>query len=348
MTGPNPPEQNKLYPSTRFMGSKKKLLPNIHGIVNGLDFDTAIDAFSGSGVVSYMFKTLGKNVIANDHMHMSSTFAKALIENQNVRLSDSQVKKLLTRAPKSDKFVQTTFKGLYFSQRDSATIDDIRFNLRYIKRPETRSIAMMALIRACMKRRPRGVFTYTGDRYDDGRSDLLRSIKEHFIDAVEQVNNAVFDNGKINQALNCDALSLVQCKRSLIYIDPPYYTPKSDNQYVRRYHFVEGLARDWKGVEIQDHTQTKKFKSYETPFSNRSGALEAFEKIFKTFQNSIILVSYSSNALPTLEEIVETMSKYKSDVSVIPVNHRYSFGNQGHKVGDNRNVVKEYLFLGRS
>ena len=76
MTVPILPEQNKLYPRTRFMGCKKKLLPNIHEIVNGLDFDTAIDAFSGSGVVSYMFKTLGKNVIANDHMHMSLTFAK--------------------------------------------------------------------------------------------------------------------------------------------------------------------------------------------------------------------------------------------------------------------------------
>ena len=348
MTCSNLPEQNKLYPSTRFMGSKKKLLPNIHEIVNGLDFDTAVDAFSGSGVVSYMFKSLGKNVIANDHMHMSTTFAKALIENQNVRLSEIQIEKLLKKAPKSDKFVQTTFKDLYFSKKDCITIDDIRFNLRYIKRPETRSIAMMALIRACVKRRPRGIFTYTGDRYDDGRSDLLKSIEEHFIDAVSQINDAVFDNGKMNLALNSDALSLIQRKRSLIYLDPPYYTPKSDNQYVRRYHFVEGLARDWKDVEIQEHTQTKKFKSYATPFSNRDGALEAFEHLFKTFQKSIILVSYSSNALPTLEEIVETMSKYKSDVSVIPVNHRYSFGNQGHKVGDNRNSVKEYLFLGQS
>ena len=342
------PEQNKLFPSTRFMGSKKKLLPSIYKIASELEYDTAVDAFSGSGVVSYLFKTLGKNVISNDHMHMSSTFAKALIENQNMQLSEIQVEKLLIKAPKNDKFVQTTFKGLYFNQKDCATIDNIRFNMRYIKRPETRSIAMMALIRACMKRRPRGIFTYTGDRYDDGRSDLLKSIEEHFIDAVSQINGAVFDNGKMNLALNSDALSLVQRRRSLVYLDPPYYTPKSDNQYVRRYHFVEGLARDWKGVEIQEHTQTKKFKSYETPFSTRDGALGAFEQIFKKFKDSIIVVSYSSNALPSLDEIVETMSKYKSNVSVVPVDHKYSFGNQSHKVGDNRNAVKEFLFLGQS
>ena len=85
------PEQNKLFPSTRFMGSKKKLLPSIYKIVSELEYDTAVDAFSGSGVVSYLFKTLGKNVISNDHMHMSSTFAKALIENQNMQLSEIQL-----------------------------------------------------------------------------------------------------------------------------------------------------------------------------------------------------------------------------------------------------------------
>ena len=69
----------------------------------------------------------------------------------------------------------------------------------------------------------------------------------------------------------------------LVYIDPPYYSPLSDNEYVRRYHFVEGLARDWQGVEIQQHTQTKKFKSYPTPFSTRKGAADAFDLLFKKF-----------------------------------------------------------------
>ena len=61
MTDVSLPKQNKLYPSTRFMGSKKKLLPSIYEIVSQLDYDTAVDAFSGSGVVSYLFKTLTRN-----------------------------------------------------------------------------------------------------------------------------------------------------------------------------------------------------------------------------------------------------------------------------------------------
>ena len=138
----------------------------------------------------------------------------------------------------------------------------------------------------------------------------------------------------------------VHWKPDLVYIDPPYYSPFSDNDYVRRYHFVEGLACDWKGVEIQEHTKTKKFKSYPSPFSSRIGAHDAFDKLFSKFQDSILLVSYSSNSLPTKEEILSIMSKYKTHVELVSINYRYSFANQGHKTANNNNKVQEYIFVG--
>ena len=57
------------------------------------------------------------------------------------------------------------------------------------------------------------------------------------------------------------------------------------------------------------------------------------------------MVSYSSNSLPTKDEIVSLISKYKSHVEVIDVDHLYSFGNQ-RKNDEIKNEVKEYLFLG--
>ena len=58
------------------------------------------------------------------------------------------------------------------------------------------------------------------------------------------------------------------------------------------------------------------------------------------------MVSYSSNSLPTKDEMTELMAKHKKNVDVISVDHRYSFGNQAHKVEDNNNKVQEYLFVG--
>jgi DNA adenine methylase len=336
--------QTDAYPSTRFMGSKNKILENIWGACNRFEFNSVLDLFSGSGVVSYMFKAQGKTVFSNDYMAMSSVYTKAMVENNTTTLSQKEVKRILTKEVKDDGFVFSTFKGLYFTNVENKLIDRVRANIKNMRNAYKKSIAMAALMRACTKKRPRGIFTYTGHRYDDGRLDLQTSLEEHFINAVDAINNSVFDNGKKNSSRRGDAMSFTG-KADLVYMDPPYYSKLSDNEYVRRYHFIEGLACDWKDVEMQWHTSTKKFKSYPTPFSSRKGASDAFDKLFNKYKDSIIVVSYSSNSLPTLDEMVEILSKYKR-VEVIQVDHRYSFGNQNHKIEDNKNTVKEYLFIG--
>ncbi|MBV5322481.1 MAG: Dam family site-specific DNA-(adenine-N6)-methyltransferase [Ilumatobacteraceae bacterium] len=339
-------EQVMLYPTTRFMGSKNKLLTEIWSIASQFEFNTAIDLFSGSGVVSYMLKSHGKSVTSNDYMAMSATFAKALIENNDVRLPRGEVLSLMVQKNPTDNFVETKFRGLYFSDDNNRLIDIIRSNIKALENPYQQAIAMSALIRACLKKRPRGIFTYVGDRYDDGRKDLLLTFEKQFIDAVDVINAAVFSNGEKNKANHGDAMNFQSGEPGLVYIDPPYYSPLSDNEYVRRYHFIEGLARNWQGVEIQEHTVTKKFKSYPTPFSSRNGAVQAFDLLFKRFSDSVLMVSYSSNSLPTLDEMVAIMAKHKSHVDVIPVDYKYSFGNQGNKVGNNKNTVQEYIFVG--
>lgn len=333
------------YPPTRYMGSKSKILPHIRDVIRQFDYTSVLDLFSGSGVVSYMLKSEGKEVISNDYMALGATYSKALIENNTVTLPISAAEPLLTPASDSDHFVQKTFEGLYFEDQDNALIDNIRANIKHLRSPYERAIATSALIRACFKKRPRGIFTYVGHRYDDGRKDLKISLKDHFLDAVTAVNNAVFDNGQRNRSRRGDAMT-VRLHPDLVYMDPPYYSTQSDNEYVRRYHFVEGIACDWQGVEMQWHTKTKKFKSYPTPFSTKTGAHSAFDRLFRKFQDSILVVSYSSNSLPTLDEMVALMAKYKQHVEVIAIDYRYSVGNQAHKVNDNKNEAQEYLFVG--
>jgi len=339
------PSQVSAYPPTRFMGSKSKLLSEIWSVVSQFHVETVVDLFSGSGIVGYMFKVQGKSVISNDYMAMSAVFSKAMVENSTVTLPLEEARGLLVQHKESDHFVAITFKDLYYSDAENDLIDTLRTNISAIRDQYKHAIAMAALIRACIKKRPRGIFTYTGQRYNDGRKDLKKSLEQQFLEAVEAVNKSVFDNGKPNKSKNGDAMDLRVEHADLVYIDPPYYSPLSDNEYVRRYHFVEGLARDWKGVEIQEHTQTKKFKSYPTPFSTRKGAADAFDRLFKKFSNSILVVSYSSNSLPTQDEMVAIMAKYKEHVEVVPVDYQYSFGNQS-EAKTHRNSVKEYLFVG--
>lgn len=79
------------------------------------EFETAVDLFSGSGIVGYMLKSHGKAVISNDYMAMSSTFTKAMIENNDITLGVDEALALLEPRKPVDRFVETKFQGLYFS-----------------------------------------------------------------------------------------------------------------------------------------------------------------------------------------------------------------------------------------
>ena len=289
-------------------------------------------------------KTKAKKVITNDFLSFSSVISRAIIENSSTQLSQRDLEFLLSNK-NNNSFVSDHFEDLYFSDTDNKFIDIVRYNIDLLENPNKRAVALAALIRACIKKRPRGVFTFVGHRYDDGRLDIKKPIVDHFLENVAIFNNAVFDNGYQCEAYNNDIFS-VKVAADLVYFDPPYFTPNSDNDYVRRYHFVEGLSRNWENIELQQHTTTKKFRSYDSPFARKDQAYLAFESLISIYKNSIIVISYSSNALPTKEEMIEIISKYKSTVDVHEIDHLYSFGNQNHKIGNNSNRVKEYLFIG--
>jgi len=332
------------YPSTRFMGSKSKLIQPIQQAIASQQCESVLDLFSGSGVVSYMLKACGKQVISNDYMAFSALIGKALIENNSITMSKEIAHSMLEANSASDQFVEQNFDGLYFTESENRLIDTIRANIKTLDNPYLNAIATSALVRACFKKRPRGIFTYVGHRYDDGRKDLNTSLADHFLHAVIALNDAVFDNGKNNTATRLDALK-TQFTPDLVYIDPPYYSPHSDNEYVRRYHFVEGIACDWKDVQMQWETKTRKFKSYPTPFRTKKGTYEAFDQLFSRYRDSTMVVSYSSNSKPSKDEMLELLRSYKPNVDVLSVNHRYSFGNQRHKVQNNKNAVSEYIFI---
>lgn len=331
-------------PSTRYMGSKHKILNSIWNAVADLKFETVLDAFSGSASVSYLFKARGKKVIANDLLHFCYHYANAIIANDKVTLTDNDLEVLLCKHPRAiPTFIQDNFSGLYFEDADNAFLDQTRTNIDLISDPYKRSLALSALVRACLKKRPRGIFAYTGFRYDDGRLDIQMSLREHFIRSVTAFNQAVFDNGKNNEAFNRNIFDL-SVQPDLVYIDPPYYSPRSDSDYLRRYHFVEGLVRYWQGIELQEHTKTKKFNKYPTDFDGKESTYTAFKKLFEKYQDSILVISYSSNSLPSKDEMLDMLNDLGKHVDLYSLDYKYSFGTQhtGEKMA---NTVQEYIFV---
>jgi DNA adenine methylase/adenine-specific DNA-methyltransferase len=328
------------------MGSKHRLLPWIHGVLRGLTFETAADPFVGSGCVAYLLKAMGKRVIASDFLNFPSVLAAATLANSEYRLDAPAVNSLLSPRAKGPNFIEKTFGGIFYTLDDLRFLDRVSANVDDLAHPHQRALARAALIRSCLKKQPRGVFTVSGDlsRYDDGRRDLRLSIEEHFLEQVEAFNSVVFDNGRRHTAKRADVFGLKPKGVDLVYLDPPYVPRSDDNCYMKRYHFLEGLSCYWKGVRIMEETKVKKIEKPFTPFSYRRTAVAAFDRLFQIYRDSIIVLSYSSNGFPDREILEDLLRRYKTTVTAYEKPHRYHFGTHN---GVERAKVDEYLIVGR-
>lgn len=337
------------YPEFRYMGSKSRLLPWLHDIFARLDFETAADPFCGAGSVAYLLKTMGKEVHASDVLHFPSTIARALIANSEETLTGSLVEQLLRSPTVRPDFIERTFSGIFYTPEDLHFLDDVWGNLRSIASSAQAALALTALIRACMKRQPRGVFTVANHpdgtaRYDDGRRDMRLSLREHFVEQVELVNGLIFDNGRIHTAARRDVFE-VDTDRvpDLVYLDPPYVPRADDNCYIKRYHFLEGLSCYWDGMRILERSKVRKIEKVRTPFGYRHSAVAAFEQLFQQYRGSIIVLSYSDNGYPDREVIGDLLGRVKRRVTVHERRHRYHFGTHA---AVERAETTEYVLVG--
>jgi adenine-specific DNA-methyltransferase len=340
------PEPVPLYPELRYMGSKHRLLPWIHGVLRTLEFRTAADPFVGSGCVAYLLKAMGKRVVASDFLNFPTVLASATVANNKYRLDGPAVKALLAHRKNGPNFIESTFKGIFYAPDDLRFLDRVSSNLEDLENPHQRHLARAALLRSCLKKQPRGVFTVSGNlsRYDDGRRDLRLSIEEHFLEQVEAFNRVVFDTGIRHTVKKADVFTMNPEGVDLVYLDPPYVPRSDDNCYMKRYHFLEGLSCYWKGVRIMEETKVKKIEKPYTPFSYRKTAIEAFDRLFRLYRNSIIVLSYSSNGYPDRDELEGLLRRYKQTVTAYERTHRYHFGTHGSV---QRAEVHEYLIVGQ-
>jgi DNA adenine methylase/adenine-specific DNA-methyltransferase len=331
------------FPRLRYMGSKYRLATHLGDVFAEVGGQTALDAFSGSGVVSYLLKTLGYQVTANDFLTFPSIISQATVVNQAETLTSDDIETICGPAADDRDFIQKTFKGLYFTGPDLEFLDSAWSHIDQMS-GHKRALVISALVLAAARRQPRGVFTFTDMRYDDGRRDLRLSLRQHFRERAEEYNRVVFDSGQPCAAVSGDVFDLPAAPYDLVYLDPPYAPPKDDNCYIKRYHFLEGLSVYWRGQTIMENTVTKKLVKRFTPFSYKRTVTDALRRTFEQFQESAIVLSYSSNAVPDAGTIEALLREVKTDVEVRLIDHTYSFGT--HAAAKRRDA-SEYIFIGR-
>jgi adenine-specific DNA methylase len=323
-----------VLPSTRYQGSKYKIIKWIDYYTKDLKFDSVLDAFGGTGCVGYMFKKNGKRIFYNDSLKFNYYVGLALIENPKTILDNNDIDFILKKHSKIKypTFIYDTFHDIYFTDEENKWLDFVITNIIQIKDKYKQALAYFALFQSCIIKRPYNLFhrknlyirTADVERSFGNKKTWDTSFEEHFRKFVDEANNAVFDNKNKNKAFHSDIFDL-DIQADLVYIDTPYISSKGIGvNYFDFYHFLEGIIfyDQWPNL-IDEKSKNKKIKNGKNEWCNKGEIHQAFEKLFKKFKDSILVVSYRDDGTPTISELVQMLEKYKKFIEVKKLEYKY-------------------------
>ncbi len=328
-------KKNPVFPSTRYQGSKLKIADWIWENIEYLQFHTALDAFGGTGCIAYILKQKGKQVTYNDILKFNWFIGLALIENDSVILTSEDVDFLLTKHKEIiyPTFVYDIFKDIYFTDEENQWIDTVVTNIAQLENLYKRALAYYALFQSSIIKRPFNLFHRKNlylrfseiERNFGNKTTWDTPFKTHFRKFVAEANQAVFSNSLQNKALSLDVFE-VEGDFDLVYIDTPYISKNGIGvDYLGFYHFLEGLVRysEWDKI-IDYRMKHKPLKKEKNPWIDRNQIYCAFERLIKKFIDSIIVISYRSDGIPSINELVTLLKKYKSNVEEVKrKNYKY-------------------------
>lgn len=341
-------EEHK-FPRTRYQGSKYKLKDWIKSHLETLSFNTALDAFCGTSSVSYTLKEMNKTVYTNDILSCNYMMSKALIENNKEQITQDDFDNILQKKNhyQYKTFIQDTFEEIYFLDEENAWLDVVIQNIHQIKNEHKKAMFLWALYQSCISKRPynlfhrKNLYVRTSDvkRNFGNKTTWDKPFEEHFYKFIKEINRAVFDTTQEHKAYNKDIFNL-EVKADLVYLDTPYIPKKGTLTYYRDfYHFLEGLTNYENWHKLVDYdSKHKKLKSIYNIWEDKKDIINGFEKLIKKFNKSIIVISYRSDGIPSIDEIVLLLEQKGKKVKVEMIDYQYVLSKKQN--------LKEVLIIG--
>lgn len=338
---------NYQFPEPQYLGAKYTHLPWLNRFIPK-NVRIAVDAFSGSQSVAFLFKQRGIQVITNDFLNFNHQIGLALIENDAYKLCQADLDFLFSEAPKKGQFqlIERTYSDVFFEESEACFLDNLRANIESFDNPYKRALALAIINRSMTRKITMGHFGHTQalryandpERIKRNRS-LVRPLRDIFLDLVPKYNNAIFSNGKENISFNKNILDLLPTLNhvDLIYFDPPYCDSHAD--YQGFYHLLETYTEYWR-----DKNFVNSIRRYEpqrhSGFDKKKDVMDSFNKLFEQSKDiPYWLISYNNRSFPSIEQIKIMIAKYK-DVTIETKTYQNGRGGKGSVAGS-----QEVLFV---
>lgn len=342
-------------PVTRYYGSKRRVVEKIWDVLheNRVEFETMLDLFGGTGIVSYYMARQGKTVMYNDILAFNCEIAKALMTTPKGIFTERDAMRLLRRYPDREylTIIEDNFEDVYYPTEENRTIDTVVQNIAYLDE-EKRASAYYVFFQSCMIKRPFNIFHRKNLNLRTGftranfgnKTTWEQTFDSLFVKFTQELNEfqfTVLPHVEVTNlpALHCDRMS------DLVYIDTPYFRERQSAAitYHNRYHFLEGLMHY---EDIPNHINqgkvNREIRFGENPeFEKRSHYIIDLHTLLARHQQSTIAMSYTSAGFPSIDELCDVISQYKDEVIVC------NLGNHPFALNRNNNDRQEVLIIGR-
>ena len=338
-----------------YIGNKRKLLPLIQqaiGATRALHNPQPVflDAFAGSGVVSRLAKAMGFRVISNDWepyaYEINSAFVGCNEPPEFARLGGMEAAfAMLNSLPPVEGYFATNMcpaddgnpdpehERMFFTHRNGSKTDAVREGMEkwdregLISRMEKSVLLASLIYSVSYVSNTSGVFKGFHRGWGGASGTALYRI----LSDIRLSPPEFLDNGQENETLREDANELVKrVGADIIYLDPPY----NQHQYGSNYHIlntvalcdkpavnptilVNGRKTDKSAIRRDWRTERRSAYCY------KQTASAAFEQLVSDCRSRWVLVSYSTDGIIPLDELVAILGKFGGTSSVSRCYKRY-------------------------
>ena len=346
-----------------YIGNKRKLLSEISNVVDGIlekntSFESCLDAFSGSGIVSRLFRLKGFTVYANDLEDYTLPINRAFLTLTADPLSATDYQLLnninSTSAPYFSKHYAPQIttspdllnERLFYSHENAVFIDGVLETIQGW--PQNKKDAVLASLLYRMSKNintsgvMKGFYNGFGGPKKQNLGRILDRIKIEPIDYIDKPVGVVFQSRaeELYLKTNCPAVDIA-------YLDPPY----NGHQYSSNYHLLNSAVK----YDFYDpgHPAEKKSKVGIRKDHNRSDfcykdkAKASFESLFNTIQSKYLIISYNNEGLLSIDEVKDLLSFRSSEITILSKDYKKFAGGYGGYNNTIGNKVQEFFIVAK-